>query len=129
MRKFAILFIVAAMLLTSLGCRVVGPTIGEKWGLPDNDKATVVDGVMGYSTREDGCDEVYAVELEYRGHNTWVHVLKETFEAVEDGDAADIELIAVKYDWFSKEITETFYYWKVGKRKYEVRFDYVAEKE
>lgn len=123
------LAIVAVLSLTSLGCRAAGPTIGEKWGLPDNDKATVVNGVMGYSTRADGCDEVYAVELEYRGHKTWVHVLKETFEAVEDGDTADIELYSVKYDWFSKAITETFYYWKVGQRKYEVRFNYVAEKK
>ncbi|TSC82614.1 MAG: hypothetical protein G01um101419_532 [Parcubacteria group bacterium Gr01-1014_19] len=123
MQKFAILALVAVMAFGSLGCQ----TLGGKWGLPNSDQAKVVNGLMGYSTRADGCSEFYVVVLEYKGHQANVRVSKETFEAVNDGDAADIELMAVLYS--GKIILATFYLWKVGGKAYEVKFVYVEEKE
>lgn len=118
MRKYALFGMIAVLSFGSVGCM----NVGNRWNLPDPDQATVVDVWSDYENHEGKSVEVYIVVFELRERFAKVRVAKDTFEAVHEGDKAEVELMSLSLTQDDQYLLETEYCWHVGGRDYQVIF-------
>ena len=132
MRKFALLAFVTMLSFGFTGCMNPGnrwnANSGNRWNLPDPAQATIVDVWSDYETRGDKSVEFYVVVFEYDERFAKIRVEKDTFEAVHEGDTAEIELMSFSLTQDDQYLLKTEYCWRIGGREYEVIFRSDAEK-
>lgn len=123
MRKLVLLPLIVFVTLWSVGCR----TVGREWNLPDEGKARIVDGYIGFSTRDGGRQEIYVVVLEYNGREADVRVSEKVFLETKDGDVVSIKLKAVAFIPEDRSVVCAHYQWEILDNKYHVDFKYPEE--